>query len=52
MLWHIKTKDLYTVLSVAKDKSNSNESVGAYLNSLVPKQYADHKNYNKRRLDT
>ena len=37
MLWHIKTKDLYTVLSVAKDKFNRNESVGAYLKSLAPK---------------
>lgn len=37
MLWHIKTKDLYYILSVVKDKFNRNESIGAYLRSIAPK---------------
>ena len=31
---HIPTNDLYYVLSVVKDKSFRNESVGAYIMSL------------------
>lgn len=34
-LSHIPTKDLYYVLSVVKDKSFRNESVGAYIMSLT-----------------
>ena len=33
-LSHIKSQDLYYILSVAKDKSNRNESIGAYIQGL------------------
>lgn len=36
-LSHIPTKDLYYVLSVVKDKSFRNESVGAYIMGLTIK---------------
>lgn len=36
-LSHIPTKDLYYILSVAKDKSFRNESVGSYVMSLTVK---------------
>lgn len=34
-LSHVKTKDLYFVLSVVKDRYNRNQSVGQYIKSLV-----------------
>lgn len=36
-LSHIPTKDLWYILSVVKDKSFRNESVGAYIKSLIIK---------------
>lgn len=36
-LSHIPTQDLWYILSVAKDKSFRNESVGAYIKSLIIK---------------
>jgi len=47
-LSHIPTKDLYYVLSVVKDKTFRNESVGAYIGGLHNSQSYSHIGFDKK----